>query len=246
MGNSTARLDPLVVAEGQPARARGFLLTLESGPVLVTDGGSVTMRGEVAESASFAVPILIPTPEAISGMGTGLPDGPEITAFGHWREGHLELRRTVPSADPDHVVTRVDFHDGPRRHRLADHPLPPRRTDEEREQLREGTLMAFWTDHGRKRALVDDLDAASARIPQVLGEDVELVQSRWSQATIDAMMAVFLADDASVASFGYTQAAGDQLQVTATLVRLSAEMAAELAGFPPDALRLNVMVTPET
>jgi hypothetical protein len=129
---------------------------------------------------------------------------------------------------------------------VADLSLIPCRPDEEQQLLREGTAMAFWSDHGRKRALVADLDAAAARIPQVLGEDVELVQSGWSRDTIDAIMSVFLADEAPVAGFGQTIANGDQRRVTATLVRLSPEMAAALADFPPDALRLDVMVTPET
>jgi hypothetical protein len=238
-----AALLPLVLDEGQPARAEGTLVTIRGGLRLIADGGAIIGSGAAIAAATMSVPL------RDSGFGVDVNDleWRHLSVAGVLRDGHLVISSadaiTVPPSPDAEVATwwapTEPISLGSDRSRNFALRLPA-----ENALMEEGVLLDAWTDDqtGRRIALATDVEKVQASLFGHYGASLNVVTSRWRREFLDEIrMSV---DEQLVHSSGTAIGHDMQMQVALTLLHLPSRVARRLSRFPPEALAVTVLVRP--
>jgi hypothetical protein len=237
---------PLVVDEGQPARTDGLILRLGRELCVLADGGTVLTSNGAVMSAS---PIVGLRP-ATSAVDLDRFEGRRVAAAGILEDRSLVVYNEdllAPLAEPGRG-SRASMTPGAGFEAGGDSQRVPVRPAAEKALMEEGLLLDIWqaagpAGAGARIALATDVQAVRAGLSQHYGDSLEVVQSRWSEATLREGESILCADGLAW-SVGRDIGPDLQMRVTATLLHLPTRLARRLEKFPPQALDIEFLLRP--
>lgn len=228
----------LVVDERQPARAEGALLRFAGGHCLVGPGGVVRTSGGAIASLNRAVQL---QPIASTTDLTQF-EGHRVLAHGHLNSGVLFVAQVEQfPGEPD--LHYLDVSAASQPHPITNQPRPAI----EQAQMRDGLLLNLWhrttSDGVHQLALATDVNAVRTALLAHYGNDLTVIQSRWTAATLQDIERD-LADTHLAQSIGTRISDDNQLQVTAVLLHVPASLPPSLAHYPATAIDIHPILAP--
>ncbi|MEU7997504.1 hypothetical protein AB0B83_19505 [Micromonospora sp. NPDC049060] len=235
---------PLVVDEGQLARAEGLLIRLGRAALLIPDGGTVVTADSQIVATSTPVELRV----VDSSIYLDRLENQAVVAQGAWTD------RTLAIDDASSLTVRPEAAAVARRDASSSftgqalHKQLQRRPPVERSLLEDGHLLDLWTaDRGtgdeRHIALATDVAKVRAALAPLFGESLVIIESRWTEGMFREIEAV-LGESELVASSGREVGADFQMKVAVTLLHLPTRLARRLGHFPAEALALRLLVIP--